>query len=158
MNKKNISTSRIVYIVCSIVICLFMLSVCFVNSVLAKYTAKSDAQDAASVATFEVEINKTSSSENYSIPYSVMSPGTEIVIDIKINVDSEVAIKCDISASSLGILPLDITLSQTSFDLAAGTYTLNETLTIFWSENANDYKYAQEFDMVILNVSVTQKD
>lgn len=155
-NKMNIS--RIVYFACTIMICLFIISVCCVNSVLAKYTTKNDSNESASVAKFDVDITTTSTSECYSIPYSEMAPGSEMVITIKINVNTEIAVTCNIDVSSLGMLPLDLELSKTSFELVAGTYSFEETLKISWDENETNYKYSEEIDIILLNVSVVQKD
>ena len=64
---------------------------------------------------------------------------------------------CNIDVSSLGMLPLDLELSKTSFELAAGTYSFEETLTISWDENETNYKYSEEIDIILLNISVVQK-
>ena len=85
----------------------------------------------------------------------------------------------DFSVSTLGNLPLTITVSQNSesgtgefatIDPVSKTSCVNGTMdcntksshtytiTITWDKNELDYKYTQEVDMLIINYTCTQVD
>ena len=166
----------------AIVLCLMFITSKYITKTLAKYTSSDFASDSARVATFFIGSDDTKAPISFSI--NNMKAGDTLTYDFAIvnytgDKLTETAYTYNFSVSTLGNLPLTITVSQNSksgtgefatIDPVSKTSGVNGTMdcntksshtytiTITWDKNELDYKYTQEVDMLIINYTCTQVD
>ena len=153
LNKKY----PITFLFAIISLCLVLISSYFTGGLYARYISTATPSGDAHIARFEIDSNLYS--EDTVIDLGVIKPGfVSDEITITVENKSQVSVEYIFSVNSSGNLPLTYTFSNDGAGrlLIGGEQSASHTLVISWDENENDYRYASEFDVVSVSLTVTQ--
>lgn len=149
-----------------------VLTTYMVGALYAKYSSSSGSTDDAKVAEFHVDINGTTLSTD-SLLIDGLKPGENIDHEIKVNIKSEVAVKCTIKVVTTGSLPLEYKIDTLVLDQGTNTLiyeqtinptdstgiVISKTLNIRYLSNGSDnYMESYEVDRVDIIVTIEQID
>ncbi|MBQ8293550.1 MAG: hypothetical protein IJX78_07125 [Bacilli bacterium] len=156
--KKPLGVSFIVFCVFFILLFLVLISTWKMTGIVAKFASTDSATDEARVAKFIYVDKDVTFTDNITIKFDpTMASQT---YQITINNTGETVVNCDVECSSLNVLPLDISVDSSDFNLdCSGTKTV--TITINWDKNVidyNSYTYSNLVDLLTIKVTCTQID
>lgn len=162
MKNKKITILLVLIIIFTIAI------VSVITPTIAKYISENNQNEGSNIASFEIDVKIKDSDDDQEIYETVtydFKPGDSINISVSLDGSKcEVASNVSITIETLNNLPLVIKHNgselvgsiDTSLTPKAST-TING-FNISWPENANDYKYSGEVDIVSIIISVSQKN
>lgn len=158
----------------AVLLFLVLLSTGMVAGRYARYVSSSSGEDLARVAKFTVSqsvlLGETDLTE--TIPVPEIKPGDTVEFFIKVEHDTETAVRNTIEVTNLyGNLPLTFSLQETGttqplsvspfvFDYGPGTFTKDYTLFIHWpeSQDESDTDYIGMVDLLSISITSEQID
>jgi len=164
MSKLNIKVNKPM-LFASILLCLCVVSVYFMDGLYAKYYTQVSGNDSARVAKFQIG-DSGSLTETFAIEISPSSPAEKV---IQIVSGSEVSVAYTITAKTLQNFPLQLawddgsageTATITSTISAGDSTPKNHTLKVTWPTDGdkNNYDYSYELDYIIVTIDYVQVD
>lgn len=145
----------------SLILLVVVTSLTVVN-LAAKYRSSTGSDDSARIAKFEITETGVST---FDISTESFYPGYEVTKELQIHNKSEVAVDYTVTASTSGVLPLEIEIDGDAGNPLTFSRQLvpNGAMTVFditvrWPEEYNDVEYSGKLDLLKLTVSVTQAD
>ena len=164
MSKSNIRVNKPM-LFATILLCLCIVSVYFMNGLYARYYTQVSGDDSARVAKFEIGANGTLT-DAFAVEISPSSPATK---EIQVVNGSEVSVAYTITAQILQSFPLQLawddgstgeTVTITNTISAGDSEPKNHTLKVTWptDDDKNNYLYSYELDYIIVTIDYVQVD
>ncbi len=138
--------------------CLTIVSAYMLSGMYARYSTSASGSDSARVARFSISENLTEQSQTIVIS---MAPGDASVnYPITVTSNSEVTVKYTLELiRETNNLPLSIAITEATGTIAAGDTaprTVNAAISWAAGDEAKNYRYSQEIDLITVRLTVEQ--
>lgn len=171
MGRGKLELHTIVLRLAAVLLSLVMLTTGLVSGRYARYVTSASGSDSARVAKFTVtqSILQGETDLTQTIPMPDIRPGETVPVTVKIDHDTEVAVRNTITVENVySNLPLTFRIAETgttgsdgstlAVEYGPGTFEKEYVISVTWVSDGNDLNYIGMVDLLTITVTTEQVD
>ena len=150
VSRRRFYIGAIIWLLCFLFIILVLAPLA-----LANYTSYDGSGSDGIAAQFDVTLTESGKSST-AIDLTGLTPGSSKQIAISVSNSGDTPIAYELTAETLGNLPLELSFNTATGELAPGANNTTHVLTVYWDTSDNSAEFSSEIDIVTVNLSFAQ--